>query len=130
MTYTFQTQDMLYYIIDYTAGGDLHTLTKDIQLLEMEARFYAAEIILGLEYIHKHSIVYRDLKPSNVALTRSGHVRIADTHLACDFTETLPTATVGTRGYVAPEVLEKGTAYTSSADWFSLGCLIYNLLEG
>ncbi|XP_060679002.1 beta-adrenergic receptor kinase 1-like, partial [Hemiscyllium ocellatum] len=130
MTYTFQTQDMLCYILDYTAGGDLQTLTKDMHLLEMEARFYAAEIILGLEFIHKHSIVYRDLKLSNVSLTRSGHVRLADTHLACDFTDRPPTATVGTRGYVAPEVLEKGTAYSSSADWFSLGCLIYHLIEG
>ncbi|XP_048476777.1 RAC family serine/threonine-protein kinase homolog [Rhincodon typus] len=62
MTYTFQTNDMLYYILDYTAGGDLQTLTKDNHLLETEARFYTAEIILGLEHIHKYSIVYRDLK--------------------------------------------------------------------
>ncbi|XP_059498754.1 beta-adrenergic receptor kinase 1-like [Stegostoma tigrinum] len=130
MTYTFQTDDMLYYILDYTAGGDLQTLTKDNHLLETEARFYTAEIILGLEHMHKHSIVYRDLKPSNILLNRSGHIRIADTHLACDFSKTLPTATVGSHGYVAPEVLEDGTAYNSSADWFSLGCLLYHLIEG
>jgi beta-adrenergic-receptor kinase len=59
-----------------------------------------------------------------------GHVRISDLGLACDFSKKKPHASVGTHGYMAPEVLSKGTAYDSSADWFSFGCMLYKLLKG
>uniref|UniRef100_UPI00398F460D beta-adrenergic receptor kinase 1-like n=1 Tax=Pristiophorus japonicus TaxID=55135 RepID=UPI00398F460D len=129
LTYAFQTPDKLCLILDYTDGGNLQTLMHDGELQEMEARFYAAEMILGLEYLHKHSVVHRDLKPSNVALSTSGHLKIANMSLACDFARSLPTATIGTIGYMAPEVVEQGTAYNSSADWFSLGCVLHRLVQ-
>jgi beta-adrenergic-receptor kinase len=50
--------------------------------------------------------------------------------LACDFSKKKPHASVGTHGYMAPEVLAKGVAYDSSADWFSFGCMLYKLLKG
>ena len=56
--------------------------------------------------------------------------RISDLGLACDFSKKKPHASVGTHGYMAPEVLSKGTAYDSSADWFSFGCMLYKLLKG
>ena len=59
-----------------------------------------------------------------------GHVRISDLGLACDFSKKKPHASVGTHGYMAPEVLAKGVAYDSSADWFSFGCMLYKLLKG
>ncbi|VDO94604.1 unnamed protein product [Schistosoma margrebowiei] len=59
-----------------------------------------------------------------------GHVRISDLGLACDFSRRKPHASVGTHGYMAPEVLLKGCPYDSSADWFSLGCMLYKLLRG
>merc|ERR1719471_1827214 len=97
---------------------------------EAEMKFYAAEVILGLEHMHKRFIVYRDLKPANILLDELGHVRISDLGLACDFSKKKPHASVGTHGYMAPEVLSKGTAYDSSADWFSFGCMLYELLKG
>ena len=57
-------------------------------------------------------------------------MRISDLGLACDFSKKKPHASVGTHGYMAPEVLSKGTAYDSSADWFSFGCMLYKLLKG
>lgn len=57
-------------------------------------------------------------------------LRISDLGLACDFSKKKPHASVGTHGYMAPEVLSKGTAYDSSADWFSFGCMLYKLLKG
>ncbi|XP_016108964.1 beta-adrenergic receptor kinase 2-like [Sinocyclocheilus grahami] len=69
-------------------------------------------------------------RPANILLDEHGHVRISDLGLACDFSKKKPHASVGTHGYMAPEVLQKGTAYDSSADWFSLGCMLFKLLRG
>lgn len=87
-------------------------------------------MILGLDHMHKRYIVYRDLKPANILLDENGHVRISDLGLACDYSKKKPHASVGTHGYMAPEVLSKGTPYDSSADWFSFGCMLYKLLKG
>uniref|UniRef100_A0A8C9P7B0 G protein-coupled receptor kinase n=1 Tax=Spermophilus dauricus TaxID=99837 RepID=A0A8C9P7B0_SPEDA len=111
--------------------GDLHYhLSQHGVFSEKEMRFYATEIILGLEHMHSRFVVYRDLKPANILLDEHGHVRISDLGLACDFSKKKPHASVGTHGYMAPEVLQKGTAYDSSADWFSLGCMLFKLLRG
>nr|XP_015221438.1 PREDICTED: beta-adrenergic receptor kinase 2 isoform X1 [Lepisosteus oculatus] len=131
MTYAFHTPDKLCFILDLMNGGDLHYhLSQHGVFNEKEMRFYAAEIILGLEHMHNRYVVYRDLKPANILLDEHGHVRISDLGLACDFSKKKPHASVGTHGYMAPEVLQKGTAYDSSADWFSLGCMLFKLLRG
>ncbi|KAK0421219.1 hypothetical protein QR680_015121 [Steinernema hermaphroditum] len=131
MTYAFQTSDKLCFILDLMNGGDLHYhLSQHGVFTESEMMFYAAEVILGLEHMHNRSVVYRDLKPANILLDENGHVRVSDLGLACDFSKKKPHASVGTHGYMAPEVLAKGVAYDSSADWFSLGCMLYKLLKG
>ena len=131
MTYAFHTADKLCFILDLMNGGDLHYhLSQHGVFNEAEMKFYAAEVILGLEHMHRRYIVYRDLKPANILLDEHGHVRISDLGLACDFSKKKPHASVGTHGYMAPEVLSKGTAYDSSADWFSFGCMLYKLLKG
>ncbi|CAD5125386.1 DgyrCDS13623 [Dimorphilus gyrociliatus] len=131
MTYAFQTTEKLCFILDLMNGGDLHYhLSQHGVFSEKEVRFYAAEVILGLEHMHNRHVVYRDLKPANILLDENGHVRISDLGLACDFSKKKPHASVGTHGYMAPEVLQKGQAYDSSADWFSFGCMLYKLLKG
>lgn len=131
MTYAFQTPEKLCFILDLMNGGDLHYhLSQHGVFTEKEVRFYAAEVMLGLEHMHSRFVVYRDLKPANILLDENGHVRISDLGLACDFSKKKPHASVGTHGYMAPEVLMKGQAYDSSADWFSFGCMLYKLLKG
>ncbi|XP_045153088.1 beta-adrenergic receptor kinase 1 [Echinops telfairi] len=131
MSYAFHTPDKLSFILDLMNGGDLHYhLSQHGVFSEADMRFYAAEIILGLEHMHNCYVVYRDLKPANILLDEHGHVRISDLGLACDFSKKKPHASVGTHGYMAPEVLQKGVAYDSSADWFSLGCMLFKLLRG
>ncbi|XP_052551675.1 beta-adrenergic receptor kinase 1 isoform X3 [Tympanuchus pallidicinctus] len=131
MSYAFHTPDKLSFILDLMNGGDLHYhLSQHGVFSEAEMRFYASEIILGLEHMHSRFVVYRDLKPANILLDEFGHVRISDLGLACDFSKKKPHASVGTHGYMAPEVLQKGVAYDSSADWFSLGCMLFKLLRG
>jgi beta-adrenergic-receptor kinase len=131
MTYAFQSPDKLCFILDLMNGGDLHYhLSQHGVFSESEVLFYASEVILGLEHMHNRSVVYRDLKPANILLDENGHVRVSDLGLACDFSKKKPHASVGTHGYMAPEVLAKGVAYDSSADWFSFGCMLYKLLKG
>ncbi|XP_065054623.1 G protein-coupled receptor kinase 3-like [Rhopilema esculentum] len=131
MTYAFQTADKLCFVLDLMNGGDLHYhLTQHGVFSEEEVLFYASEVILGLEHMHRRYVCYRDLKPANILLDEHGHVRISDLGLACDFSKKKPHACVGTHGYMAPEVLQKGVCYDSSADWFSFGCMIYKLLRG
>ncbi|XP_065663895.1 G protein-coupled receptor kinase 3 isoform X2 [Hydra vulgaris] len=131
MTYAFHTPDKLCFVLDLMNGGDLHYhLTQHGVFDEQSVRFYAAEIILGLEHMHTRFICYRDLKPANILLDENGHVRISDLGLACDFSKKKPHACVGTHGYMAPEVLQKSVAYDSCADWFSFGCMLFKLLRG
>lgn len=129
--YAFQTSNKLCFILDLMNGGDLHYhLTQHGVFNEQEVLFYAAELILALEHVHAQSIAYRDLKPSNILLDEVGHLRLSDLGLACEYKEHQPSSSVGTHGYMAPEVIRKGVHYTFTADWFSLGCVLYKLLRG
>ncbi|CAI9560117.1 unnamed protein product [Staurois parvus] len=92
--------------------------------------FYAAEICCGLEHLHQEGIVYRDLKPENILLDDDGHIRISDLGLAIKIPDGESIrGRVGTVGYMAPEVI-KNERYTFSPDWWGLGCLIYEMIEG
>ena len=75
MYYAFQTTESLYFILDFVGGGSLFTVLRDHDLgyfIESHARFYAAEILLGIEELHNHEIVYRDLKLENILLGTDG----------------------------------------------------------
>lgn len=68
LKYSFQTLDRLYFVMEFSIGGDLyHHLSTEVKksnegFSEHRARFYGAEITLGLDYLHENNIVYRDLK--------------------------------------------------------------------
>lgn len=73
LNYSFQTADKLYFIMDYVNGGELfYHLQKEHKFAPERAKFYCAEIVLGLEYLHNSGVIYRDLKPENILLNGDG----------------------------------------------------------
>ena len=83
LIFAFQTQDKLYMVLDYMAGGELFFwLKKDRKFSENRVRLYTAEITIALEALHQADIVYRDLKPENILLDSAGHLRLTDFGLA------------------------------------------------
>lgn len=132
LRFAFQTQDKLYMVLDYFTGGELFFhLKSNGRFSEELARFYAAEITLALECLHKHTIVYRDLKPENVLLDEEGHIRLTDFGLSKESISgnTLTHTFCGTPEYLAPEVIH-GAGYNKAVDWWSLGTLLYEMITG
>jgi len=82
---SFQTSSKLYYCMEHMAGGEFFRMLqqqKDHRVSEDVARFYAAEVILAIEYLHRMGFVYRDLKPENVLMRGDGHIALADFDLS------------------------------------------------
>jgi len=130
--FAFQTPDKVYYVVDYMQGGDLYYhMQRNHKLNEKRTKFYIAEWILALHEMHGRSIVYRDLKLENIMLDHEGHLRITDFGL-CRLginKENMAYSFVGTPEYLSPEVI-KGTGYDQETDWWSLGCIMAEMLMG
>ncbi|XP_002742089.2 G protein-coupled receptor kinase 5 [Saccoglossus kowalevskii] len=133
LAYAYETKEALCLVLTIMNGGDLKFHIHNMGnpgFEEERALFYAAEITCGLEHLNQLRIVYRDLKPENILLDDWGHVRISDLGLAIEISEGESIrGRVGTVGYMAPEVV-KNEKYTFSPDWWGLGCLIYEMIEG
>ncbi|KDN53036.1 Pkinase-domain-containing protein [Tilletiaria anomala UBC 951] len=155
--HSFQSEDYLYLCMEYCMGGEFFRALQTRPgkcLAEEDARFYAAEVIAALEYLHLMGFIYRDLKPENILLHQSGHVMLSDFDLSAraerhggapaGIRQATPNSAplvdtrsciadlrtnsfVGTEEYIAPEVI-KGNGHTSAVDWWTLGILIYEMV--
>ncbi|KAI7753160.1 hypothetical protein M8C21_010960 [Ambrosia artemisiifolia] len=141
--FTFQDTYSLYMALESCEGGELFDqITRKGRLTDDETRFYAAEIVDALEYIHKLGLIHRDIKPENLLLTSDGHIKIADFGSVKPMQDSqitvLPNAAasddkactfVGTAAYVPPEVLNNSPA-TFGNDLWALGCTLFQMLSG
>lgn len=136
-TSNFQTDNKLYLMMEWLGGGELFSVlrrTRHGRFDEHEALFYTAQLVLALEHMHAHKMIYRDLKPENLLLSAEGHLKITqrtppEAHWnggARDFSivtaHSMPE-------YLAPEIL-KGLPYSQKADSWSVGTILYHMLVG
>lgn len=135
LEYAFQTKDKLYIALEYVPGGDMFQHLSITECFsEARAQFYAAEIILALEFLHSKNIIYRDLKPENLLIDAEGHIKLTDFGLAKELQTTESSAPrtktfCGTNEYLAPEVI-LGLSYGESVDWWALGVVVFEMLTG
>ena len=130
----FQDDTNLYLVSEFMQGGDMFFHMHDGQIVIFshdKTRFYILELVLALESLHKNNMVYRDLKPENILLDSKGHVKLTDFGLSkiLEDEDDKAFTLCGTPQYLAPEVLLK-KGYDKMVDWWSLGCVMYEMLMG
>ncbi|KAM5532584.1 hypothetical protein V8D89_013790, partial [Ganoderma adspersum] len=130
--WTFQDEWCLFFVLDLARNGELQTRISQMGSLSIECvRYYAAQIVDALGYMHSKGVIHRDLKPENLLLDDAFRIKITDfgTGKLLD-SGGEPTKTfVGTAQYVSPELLEHNES-SKSSDFWALGCIIYQMIAG
>ena len=128
---TCQDPKKLYLVMEFVQGGELLSLlARRGALSTTEARFYAAEVTSVFTYLHTQGVIYRDLKPENVLISRSGHIKLTD--FGCSKRlkpEEKAFSICGTPQFLAPEILMR-RGHDSAVDWWTLGIFLHELLSG
>ncbi|KAJ9071746.1 serine/threonine protein kinase [Entomophthora muscae] len=137
--YTFQDPTRLFFAVDLVPNGELLHYIRQKGCFDLEtSQFYAAELVSSIEYMHKKGVAHRDLKPENILLGENMHIKITDfgsakllnSPKADPIKASEKTASfVGTAEYASPELLEDKDA-SRGADFWALGCIIYQMLTG
>ena len=128
---SFQTDESIYMCLDYMVGGDLFELLNEAGYFnETGARFYAAELVSALTYLHATGFVHRDIKLENLLVDRDGHVVLTDFNLSRKMTETQTIIEYGgTPVYMAPEVVLR-EPHGFAVDWWGVGVVLFEMIYG
>jgi ribosomal protein S6 kinase beta len=133
----FQTEKRVYLVMDFAGGGEImFHLRQQAMLSEAHARFYAAELLVAIEFLHNKHILHRDIKPENVLLAEDGHLLLTDFGLAKDLSDCAdPDAEqkhswCGSEDYMAPEIIAREPHTGRPADWWAFGIFLFDCLCG
>ena len=132
LNYAFQTKDKLFLLLDYCPGGDLSKqLYIQTRFSEPKAKFYICEITLAIGELHKHDIIFRDLKPDNIVIDKEGHAMLTDFGLSKEgiHDKKMAKSFCGSVAYLAPEMLNR-TGHGKAVDWYLLGVVFFEMLVG
>ena len=131
LNFSFQDKEYLYLVLDYLPGGDLRFyLNKGLIFSENQIKFFMANIILSLNYIHSMNIIHRDIKPENLVFDAKGYLHLTDFGISRKIKSgKYIIDKSGTPGYLAPEVLIK-KPQNFSTDFFSVGVICYEMILG
>lgn len=123
MSYLIENDKRYYFFLEYIPGGNMYKNIFKVKRFEEEAvKFYAAQLALGLAYLHEKNLIHRDLKLENILLDKDGYIKLCDFGLAkllgceSDITYTY----CGTTEYLAPEILNN-SGHNYAVDWWTLG---------
>lgn len=104
--FSFASETHIFFALEWCPGGDLDTMLAQVGMVpESSVRFYFSEVLCGLSYLHSEGIIHHDIKPSNMLITASGHLKLADFGLSAALSHS--TTARGTQPYLAPEVLRR-----------------------
>jgi serine/threonine protein kinase len=131
----------LYLVMEYLPGGDLYSVLQNIgSLSEDDARIYTAQIVSALEFLRGNRIIHRDIKPDNILVDSSGHLKLTDFGLSfygmvdrsinsTQVSTVIDNSIVGTPDYTAPEIV-LSQSHTFTADYWAVGAILYEFLTG
>ncbi|KAH8267656.1 cAMP-dependent protein kinase catalytic subunit 2 [Drosophila bipectinata] len=126
---SYKDNDSLYLVLPLIGGGELFTYHRKVRkFTEKQARFYAAQVFLALEYLHHCSLLYRDLKPENIMMDKNGYLKVTDFGFAKKV-ETRTMTLCGTPEYLPPEIIQS-KPYGTSVDWWAFGVLVFEFVAG
>lgn len=131
MEFMFHSDYRIHFVMEFVKGGELYKIYQSKKRFnEKVVRFYAAQLVLAIGYLHSKGIVHRDLKLENILVAENGYIKIIDYGLAKILKNNEEaTSFCGTPEYLAPEMLTK-ESYDKSVDWWAVGILMYEMLIG